>query len=261
MSIYQSSTNSNSLPVIAGVEITTDTEGRFNLNALHKASGAEKKNGPSYWLALDTTKSLISELEQQLSDTEISVSVIKSVKGGLNQGSYAHELLAVSYAAWISPAFQIQVNKVFIAYRTGNLQLKQPKRDHASKSYLPEFRKAKAMKMTAEALDLCLKHTNLSPEAKQLCTAKALNDISGFDVIPLPVMEEKFYSATEVGEMLGVSANKIGKTAIAHDLKNEGYGKLFLDKSRSSSKQVETFRYNANGIKALRLLIIGEDAA
>lgn len=27
------------LPVIAGVEINTDTEGRFNLNALHKASG------------------------------------------------------------------------------------------------------------------------------------------------------------------------------------------------------------------------------
>lgn len=27
------------LPVIAGVEITTDEHGRFNLNALHKASG------------------------------------------------------------------------------------------------------------------------------------------------------------------------------------------------------------------------------
>ena len=110
------------VPMIAGVEITTDSEGRFNLNALHRASGAEKKNGPSYWLALDTTKSLISELEQQLSDTEISVSVIKSVKGGLSQGSYAHELLAIAYASWISPSFHLQVNKVFLDYRTGKLQ-------------------------------------------------------------------------------------------------------------------------------------------
>ena len=122
MSIYQSATKSTSLPVIAGVEITTDSEGRFNLNALHRASGAEKKNGPSYWLALDTTKSLISELEQQLSDTEISVSVIKSVKGGLSQGSYAHELLAIAYASWISPSFHLQVNQVFLDYRTGKLQ-------------------------------------------------------------------------------------------------------------------------------------------
>ena len=110
------------VPMIAGVEITTDSEGRFNLNALHRASGAEKKNGPSYWLALDTTKSLISELEQQLSDTEISVSVIKSVKGGLSQGSYAHELLAIAYASWISPSFHLQVNQVFLDYRTGKLQ-------------------------------------------------------------------------------------------------------------------------------------------
>lgn len=39
-------TNSNSLPVVAGVEITTDAEGRFNLNALHKASGESDHKKP-----------------------------------------------------------------------------------------------------------------------------------------------------------------------------------------------------------------------
>lgn len=53
MSIYQSATNSTSLPVIAGVEITTDAEGRFNLNALHKASGLGSAKKPSNWLRLD----------------------------------------------------------------------------------------------------------------------------------------------------------------------------------------------------------------
>ena len=109
----------NAIPMIAGVEITTDEAGRFNLNALHKASGGEKKNGPSYWLALDTTKSLIDALGHKLGDTEIPVSVIK---GGLSQGTFAHELLAISYAGWISPAFQLQVNQVFLDYRTGKLQ-------------------------------------------------------------------------------------------------------------------------------------------
>ncbi|WEE27721.1 phage antirepressor KilAC domain-containing protein [Aeromonas hydrophila] len=108
------------LPVIAGVEITTDEAGRFNLNALHRASGGEKKNGPSYWLSLETTKDLIDALGEKLGDTEIPVSVIR---GGVTQGTFAHELLAISYAGWISPAFQLQVNQVFLDYRTGRLSV------------------------------------------------------------------------------------------------------------------------------------------
>jgi phage antirepressor YoqD-like protein len=109
-------TNIIPLPIIAGVEIATDDHGRFNLNLLHKASGAEKSNGPSYWLALDSTKKLIDELKQE--NTEIPVFSAK----GRNGGTFAHELLAISYAGWISPSFQLKVNQVFLDYRTGILQ-------------------------------------------------------------------------------------------------------------------------------------------
>ncbi|EJI4858944.1 KilA-N domain-containing protein [Salmonella enterica] len=113
--------NPERLPVIAGVEITTDAAGRFNLNALHRASGSAKKNGPSYWLALEGTQALIAELEQTLTDTGISVSAINVIKGGLNQGTFAHELLAIEYAGWISPSFRLQVNQTFLDFRTGKL--------------------------------------------------------------------------------------------------------------------------------------------
>ncbi|RWT34353.1 phage antirepressor KilAC domain-containing protein [Aeromonas caviae] len=106
------------LPVIAGIEITTDEVGRFNLNALHQASGGEKKRGPSYWLALDSTSELIAEVAKT-TNTEIPV----FSKRGLNGGTFAHELLAISYAGWISPAFQLQVNQVFLDYRTGRLSV------------------------------------------------------------------------------------------------------------------------------------------
>lgn len=106
----------NNIPVIAGVEITTDEQGRFNLNALHQASGGEKKRGPSYWLALDSTSELIAEVAKT-TNTEIPV----FSKRGLNGGTFAHELLAISYAGWISPAFQLQVNQAFLDYRTGKL--------------------------------------------------------------------------------------------------------------------------------------------
>ncbi|EKQ7213028.1 MULTISPECIES: KilA-N domain-containing protein [Citrobacter freundii complex] len=115
--------NEIAAPVICGVEITTDAEGRFNLNALHRASGKEQKNRPNYWLTLDSTKALISELERSITDAGFSASVIKTIKGGLNQGSFAHELLAIEYAGWISPAFRLQVNQTFLDYRTGKLTL------------------------------------------------------------------------------------------------------------------------------------------
>ncbi|WP_051448999.1 phage antirepressor N-terminal domain-containing protein [Tolumonas lignilytica] len=141
------------------------------------------------------------------------------------------------------------------------VKAQKPIREHASKSYLPEFRKAKAMKMSMEAMDLCLKYTNLSPESKQTCVAMVVNDIAGFEAIPLPRIEEHYHTAKEVGDMLGCSANKIGKVANEHGLKTDEYGKFFLDKSPFSAKQVEAFRYNANGVSALKHIIVGEDAA
>lgn len=113
-------------PVIAGVEVTTDSDGRFNLNALHRASGGEKKNGPSYWLAIESTKALVGEVEKQQADTGKSVSALSVLKGGAIQGTFAHELLAISYAGWISPAFQLKVNRVFMDYRTGKLSPIEP---------------------------------------------------------------------------------------------------------------------------------------
>lgn len=119
--IIQANFGANShqvVPMIAGVEITTDTEGRFNLNALHKASGLGDNKAPAQWLRTQSAKDLVAEV----SDMHICTSPINSSKGGQSQGTYAHELLAIAYASWISPSFHLHVNQVFLDYRTGKLQ-------------------------------------------------------------------------------------------------------------------------------------------
>ncbi|WP_063657730.1 KilA-N domain-containing protein [Candidatus Arsenophonus triatominarum] len=73
----QNLTNEN-YPIIAGVEITTDSEGRFNLNALHKASGGDESKEPNKWLRNKQTKELINELRANLS---VGQEVIKVQKG------------------------------------------------------------------------------------------------------------------------------------------------------------------------------------
>ncbi len=118
---------------------------------------------------------------------------------------------------------------------------------------LPEYRRARTLKMSVEAVtSLFDLMPHLSPEAKQCAAANIINPVAGFDAIPLPVIEERHYTAGEVGEMLGISGNMVGRLANKHNLKTEGYGKFFLDKSAHSSKQVETFRYNTAGIEAIR---------
>ncbi|HHL8025493.1 TPA: hypothetical protein ACQ713_004018 [Escherichia coli] len=138
-----------------------------------------------------------------------------------------------------------------------------------SQSGITEYRLAKADQLKAQALEKNIANAReimsllprLDPMAHQTLAASLINPLIGYDAIPLPVIEEHYHTAGEVGEMLGVSAQKIGRIANANNLKTELHGKLFLDKSAHSSKQVEAFRYNAEGVKALRHLIHGADVA
>ncbi|MDE5190026.1 KilA-N domain-containing protein [Citrobacter freundii complex sp. 2024EL-00228] len=123
--LNNSSNGAESLPVIAGVEITTDAEGRFNLNALHKASGLGANKAPAQWLRTQTAKSLIAELEKET----VQICIVSDE--GRNGGTFAHELLAIEYAGWISPVFRLQVNQTFLDFRTGKLV--------AVNSDLPDF--------------------------------------------------------------------------------------------------------------------------
>ncbi|OAT23936.1 KilA family protein [Buttiauxella gaviniae ATCC 51604] len=138
-----------------------------------------------------------------------------------------------------------------------------------SNSGLPEYRLAKAAQLNAQALEKNIASARelmsllprLDPMANQVIVATLVNPLIGGEIVPLPQIEEHYHTAGEVGGMLGVSAQKIGRVANANNLKTEQHGKFFLDKSAHSSKQVEAFRYNSEGVKSLRHLIHGADAA
>ena len=103
-------------------------------------------------------------------------------------------------------------------------------------------------------LKIC-NNPNLSKEYVQVLQSKATEIITGQAILPLPVAERKTYSATEIGNKLGISANKVGSLANKHNLKNDEYGKFFHDKSPYSAKEVESFRYYEEVIPVLKSLI------
>lgn len=110
--------------------------------------------------------------------------------------------------------------------------------------------KNRAFKTLMQSID----NKNLSPIAMQVFGLKGLESIFGADVGNYLPQVEKTYSAEEVGKMLGISANKVGRLANKNGLKTPEYGRLVADKSKYSDKEVETFRYNVNGVKALQEL-------
>jgi len=109
---------------------------------------------------------------------------------------------------------------------------------------------------------LTLEHLpNLGHNSKQALLSVLTEQALGHKVIPLPRVEEHLMPAGEVGALLGVSANKIGRLANANGLKVAPYGEFRLDKARHSSKQVESFHYSSAGVERLRELLSVKAAA
>ena len=94
-------------------------------------------------------------------------------------------------------------------------------------------------------------------EYKQIMYSKTTELLSGETLIPLPKIDKKTYSATEVGKMLGISANKVGGLANAYNLKTDEYGINVWDKAKYSDKQVPNFRYYENVIPVLEKVLKG----
>lgn len=117
--------------------------------------------------------------------------------------------------------------------------------------------RAHAMELNAQtrafnSLMKSIDNKHLSPIAAEVFGLKALESTFGVNVNRYLPETEKTYNATEVGNMLGISAIRVGKIANTYELKTAEYGVFKLDKSRYSSKEVENFYYNQKGIEKIR---------
>lgn len=97
-------------------------------------------------------------------------------------------------------------------------------------------------------------HTESKSSSRRLL-ALAAKELTG--EMAIPVMKQKEYSATEVGQKLGIKANKVGRIANKLSIKAEQpgqneYGRWGNSKSRYSSKDVPQWLYSEKGLQAIK---------
>ena len=90
---------------------------------------------------------------------------------------------------------------------------------------------------------------------KETLIVLSANKLSGNEILPLPKVEKRSYTATEVGNKLGITSMKVGSIAKKHNLKTEEFGFWAYDKAKYSNKQVESFRYYDNVIDEIKKYI------
>lgn len=98
--------------IVNGVSVRVDSEGRYNLNDLHAAAvlkgEATEAQRPSKFMR----SSQIGRFVESLTKAQKRASV-KVIKGGIESGIWGLELVAIRYAAWLNPEFEIRVYETF----------------------------------------------------------------------------------------------------------------------------------------------------
>lgn len=175
------------------------------------------------------------------------------------------EKLATPTAGGVQQAtFVNEPNLYRVIFRSNKPEARQFQ-DWVFNEVLPTIRKTgsyntKPTELTAKEKVECLNILMsafgdvLSKEAKETILVTTSENLLGLDLGYRPQVQ-KTYTATQIGEQLGISSNKVGKLANAHNLKIEKYGIYVLDKARSHSKQVENFRYYDNVIPILKSIL------
>lgn len=164
------------------------------------------------------------------------------------KGALLHAKSLNTDKAW--EAYECLVDTYFSVREQGQL----PQRPDRIKALEVKEMNAR-VRMSNQFLKLANAETTLSKDYKSILIAKAAEVLAGEAILPMPKSEQKMYTATEIGKMLGVSAQKIGRLSSQNGMKTEEYGEFYKDKSPYSCKEVDAFRYNEKAVERFKELL------
>ena len=143
------------------------------------------------------------------------------------------------------------------------------------KEVLPQIRKTGSFSVNNSELEIRRKDLDLkgaqilqslidkelfpvTPETRTVFAHEVFKLVTGHEYLGmLPESTEKWYTATDIGTELGLSANKIGRIAKANGIKapegeSNEFGRWIFSKSKFSNREVPSFIYSEAGFDWFR---------
>lgn len=235
--------------IIADNTININADGMYCLNHLHKAAMDQGKATES-----QRPSNFAKSQEAFLNATGVALIQVRGRTGG----TYAPEIVAMKYAGWIDPSYEVQVYKAVQSLKNGDIEKAvELSGSDKAKSALDEMRVAKAIGYQLDNADrIYAMLPNLCQGSRQAIAANLVNHVAGREVIPLPRIEQKFYTTTELAKDLEITATMLGRIANQHGMKRpDETGEYRMSQSNHSAKQVEQWYWSVTGAEQMRDLV------
>lgn len=122
--------------------IRVDVNGLVCLNDIHHSAGFSKNQKPGDWARLDSCSREVTALLKRITGksrdwTKDEIKSVSYTKVGVDGGTWAHENLALAYAAYLSADLAVEIRDVFLRYKSGD------------ESLIPEIKANKAKRESA----------------------------------------------------------------------------------------------------------------
>lgn len=113
--------------VLRDTTIKEDANGNICLTDLWHLAGDPASKATTYWRRLPTTGEIIGALRENLrksqGKTNIEEETIIYSKGGRGGGTFAHPILALAYAEYLSADLAVDVKNTYLRVRSGDITL------------------------------------------------------------------------------------------------------------------------------------------
>ena len=158
---------------------------------------------------------------------------------------------ALPYQMWIAGDVVPSIRK------TGSYSVSFPHEDIELKRQELEIRDKEVNLRRAELIRGMLDNPPfpITPETRTVFAHEIYRLTSGYECLTmLPECTDRWYTATDIGYALGISAQKVERIANKHGLKppegqSNHFGRWIMSKSKHSAREVPSFIYSGDGLE------------
>jgi len=153
-----------------------------NLNDLHALAGHPANQDPRRWRETESAKQLIGQLAENLHVAKTHMYKVSKARIDRGGGTWAHKLLALEYAGYLSPDLKLKINETFLRAQTGDLTLAEEIVDRSPLPETTEARQATARmqgKLARNLLTATLKEHGVAGVGFARCTNATYSPLLG----------------------------------------------------------------------------------